>query len=122
MSFLFSLLVIALMIGALIDIITRDSSLVKFLPKLAWIIIVILLPLIGGLLWFGLGREYGESGIQMPRMRRAERPAASTDVQPQGDLTAPGWPVTAQDLADAGERGALQARSEIRAVPDTSPL
>ena len=61
MAFLFSLLVIALMIGALIDIITRDSSLVKFLPKLAWIIIVILLPLIGGLLWFGLGREYGES-------------------------------------------------------------
>ncbi len=44
MAFLFSLLVIALMIGALIDIITRDSSLVKFLPKLAWIIIVILLP------------------------------------------------------------------------------
>lgn len=82
MAFLFSLLVIALMIGALIDIITRDSSLVKFLPKLAWIIIVILLPLIGGLLWFGLGREYGESGIQMPRMRRAERPAAPTDVRP----------------------------------------
>ena len=43
---------------------------------------MILLPLIGGLLWFGLGREYGESGIQMPRMRRAERPAAPTDVRP----------------------------------------
>lgn len=82
MSFLFSLLVIALMIGALVDIITRDSSLVKYLPKLAWIVIVILLPLVGALLWFALGREYGESGIQIPRMRRAERPTAPTDVRP----------------------------------------
>lgn len=82
MSFLFSLLVIALMIGALIDIITRDSSLVKYLPKLAWIIIVILLPLIGALLWFGIGREYGEAGIRIPRMRRPERPPAHTDVRP----------------------------------------
>ncbi|PRA79087.1 PLD nuclease N-terminal domain-containing protein [Microbacterium sp. MYb66] len=82
MPFLFSLLVIALMIGALIDIITRDSALVKYLPKLAWIVIVILLPLIGSLLWFAIGREYGESGIQIPRMRRAERPAAQTDVRP----------------------------------------
>ncbi|MGH3689572.1 MAG: PLDc N-terminal domain-containing protein [Microbacterium sp.] len=82
MSFLFSLLVIALMIGALIDIITRDNSLVKYLPKLAWIIIVILLPLIGGLLWFTIGRDYGESGLSIPRMRRAERPTAPTDVRP----------------------------------------
>lgn len=75
MAFLFSILVIALMIGALIDIITRDDSQVKFLPKMVWIIIVILLPLIGGLLWFGLGRDYGESGIPIPRMRRAPRSA-----------------------------------------------
>ena len=82
MSFLFSLLVIALMIGALIDIITRDSSLVKHLPKFVWIIIVILLPLIGGILWFAIGREYGESGITIPRMRRPERTAPQTDVRP----------------------------------------
>jgi len=82
MPFLFSLLVIALMIGALIDIITRDSTLVKHLPKLAWIVIVILLPLVGSVLWFAIGREYGDSGIQIPRMRRAERPAAPTDVRP----------------------------------------
>ena len=82
MPFLFSLLVIALMIGALIDIITRDSALVKHLPKMVWIIIVILLPLIGSGLWFAIGREYGESGISMPRMRRAERPSGPVDVRP----------------------------------------
>lgn len=78
MPFLFSLLVIALMIGALIDIITRDDSQVKYLPKMVWIIIVILLPLIGSALWFAIGREYGEAGVPLPRMRRAERPSAPT--------------------------------------------
>ncbi|MFT4258571.1 PLD nuclease N-terminal domain-containing protein [Microbacterium sp.] len=72
MAFLFSLLVIALMIGALIDIITRDDSAVRFLPKMAWIIIVILLPFIGSVLWFGIGREYFGDGVRMPRPQRRE--------------------------------------------------
>lgn len=76
MPFLFSLLIIALMIGALVDIIRRDDAQVRFLPKMAWIIIVILLPLIGGLLWFAIGREYSEAGLRIPRMRPAARPAA----------------------------------------------
>jgi hypothetical protein len=75
MPILFTLLVIALMVGALIDIITRDDSQVKHLPKMVWIIIVILLPLIGSVLWFGLGREYAGSGVSMPRMQRARRQA-----------------------------------------------
>lgn len=85
MPFIFSLLIIALMIGALIDIITRDSSGVRFLPKMAWIILVILLPLIGSILWFALGREYGEAGISMPRMprpNREPRSAPRVDVVP----------------------------------------
>ena len=98
MSFLLSILVIALMIGALIDIITRDDSQVKFLPKMVWIIIVILLPLIGSLLWFGLGREYGSEGIAIPRMRRTPR-SAPADVRP-----APAPPrdmrTTEQQIAD----------------------
>ncbi|HZU93610.1 MAG TPA: PLDc N-terminal domain-containing protein [Microbacterium sp.] len=88
MQFVFYLLVIALMIGALIDIITRDDSQVRFLPKMAWIIIVILLPLIGSLLWFAIGREYAEAGIRLPRMTRREQhpsppaaPAAPVDTR-----------------------------------------
>lgn len=82
MPFLFSLLIIALMIGALIDIITRDDAQVKHLPKMVWIIIVILLPLIGSALWFAIGRDYGEAGVPIPRMRRAERPSPPTAVRP----------------------------------------
>lgn len=98
MPFLFSILVIALMIGALIDIITRDDSRVKFLPKMVWIIIVILLPLIGGLLWFGLGRDYGEDGIAIPRMRRAPR-SAPTDVR-QAPAPPRDTRTTEQQIAD----------------------
>ena len=98
MPFLFSLLVIALMVGALVDIIRRDDSQVRFLPKMAWIIIVILLPLIGSILWFAIGREYSEAGLRIPRMRPAARPTA-----PQPDLR-PTTPAdtrsTEQQIAD----------------------
>jgi len=77
-----SILIIALMIGALIDVITRDDSQVKYLPKMVWIIIVILIPLIGSILWFTLGREYADGGISMPRMpRRAPRPTTQAPAQ-----------------------------------------
>lgn len=81
---LISILIVALMIGALIDIITRDDSQVKYMPKMVWIIIAILLPLIGSILWFTLGREYGEGGISIPRMPRPAtraRPHAPTAEQ-----------------------------------------
>lgn len=100
MPFIFSLLVIALMIGALIDIITRDDSRVRFLPKMVWIIIVILLPLIGSILWFALGREHDSQGVSMPRMPRRERAARP----PSGPPPAPPAPVdtrsTEQQIAD----------------------
>ncbi|BDZ47960.1 hypothetical protein GCM10025867_02010 [Frondihabitans sucicola] len=47
-----------LVIAALIDIITRDDSRVQHLPKLVWVLLVVLLPLIGSILWFAVGREY----------------------------------------------------------------
>lgn len=96
-----SILVVALMIGALIDIITRDDSQVKYLPKMVWIIIAILLPLIGSVLWFTLGREYGGGGISMPRMpQRAARPR--TDTTPATQRWAPPAETrtTEQQIAD----------------------
>ncbi|WP_091226049.1 PLD nuclease N-terminal domain-containing protein [Microbacterium sp. 3J1] len=102
MPFLFSLLVIALMIGAMVDIIRREDSQVRFLPKLAWIIIVVLLPLIGSLLWFAIGREYSDAGLRIPRLPRM-RPAGRPSPQP-GPPPAPATPIdtrtTEQQIAD----------------------
>ena len=97
MPFLFSLLVIALMVGALIDIITREDSQVKYLPKMVWIILVILLPLIGGVLWFALGREYGDGGIRIPQMRRA---APTTRTAPAPPAPPADLRTTEQQIAD----------------------
>ena len=82
MAFVLSLLIFALTIGALIDIITRDDSQVKHLPKMVWLILVIVIPFIGSVLWFGLGREYGDGGVSIPRVqRRAPRATSQAPVQ-----------------------------------------
>ncbi|UYO96173.1 PLDc N-terminal domain-containing protein [Microbacterium sp. M28] len=100
MPFIFSLLVIALMIGALIDIITRDDSRVRFLPKMVWIIIVILLPLIGSILWFALGREYSSDGVSMPRIPRRARSAGPASAPPQAPPRPVDTRTTEQQIAD----------------------
>ncbi|BDZ37648.1 PLDc N-terminal domain-containing protein [Microbacterium suwonense] len=97
MGYLVSLLVVALMVFALVDIIRRDDSQVKYMPKLVWLLLVILLPFIGSVLWFGIGREYPEGGIRLERPARRE---AARPSQP----TAPTVPIdtrtTEQQIAD----------------------
>ncbi|GAB3634053.1 hypothetical protein GCM10027421_34060 [Microbacterium shaanxiense] len=123
-----SILIIALMIGALIDVITRDDSQVKYLPKMVWVIIVILLPLIGSALWFALGREYSGGGISMPRMpQRASRQSG------QATPPAPSWSppaetrTTEQQIADLDReiqewelRQQIEARKREHGEPDTA--
>ncbi|MDJ0335742.1 PLD nuclease N-terminal domain-containing protein [Salinibacterium sp. G-O1] len=52
---------LALMIFALVDVITADSWKFRYLDKVSWAFIVILLPLIGSILWFALGKQRSES-------------------------------------------------------------
>lgn len=66
---LLPLIMFAVFVFALVDIILRRDDQVKHLPKLAWVFVVILLPLIGAVLWFALGREYE----QAPAPRRTLR-------------------------------------------------
>lgn len=59
MAAVFPAIILLAMVFALIDIIMRNEWQVRHLPKFGWIILVILLPLIGTVLWFVIGREYG---------------------------------------------------------------
>ncbi|MFD5215876.1 PLDc N-terminal domain-containing protein [Microbacterium sp. NPDC058345] len=77
MGFLIWLVTLALTVFSLVDIIRRDDSQVKHMPKFVWLLLVVLLPLIGSVLWFAIGREYPENGIQLgraPRQRTAPSP------------------------------------------------
>nr|WP_206038349.1 PLDc N-terminal domain-containing protein [Rhodococcus sp. HNM0569] len=43
----------------LIDVVCADTYAVRHLPKVAWVFVVLLLPLVGSLLWIGIGRPEG---------------------------------------------------------------
>jgi len=113
MAILFSVLLLALTIGALIDIITRPDDQVRHLPKVFWIILVILLPLAGSIIWFLVGRDYGDAGVRIPRMRRdAPAPAAPAPPGPPVDTR-----TTEQQIADLDkeiEEWRLRAEIEKR--------
>lgn len=52
------LLTFALFVFSLVDVIRHDESSVRFLPKVAWVFVVILIPLLGSALWWVLGHAY----------------------------------------------------------------
>jgi hypothetical protein len=47
---------LVLWIYCIYDVITTDEAIIQHLPKVLWIIIVVLLSDLGSLLWLGLGR------------------------------------------------------------------
>ncbi|MDQ1129175.1 PLDc N-terminal domain-containing protein [Microbacterium sp. SORGH_AS_0888] len=66
MPVVLSLIVLVLMVVAIIDIITRDEGMVRYMPKVVWILLVVLLPFIGSVLWFVLGREWPARSVTRP--------------------------------------------------------
>lgn len=50
------LVAVALYISFVVDVVRTPGSLVRSLPKAVWLIVVVLVPLVGGLLWTLLGR------------------------------------------------------------------
>ena len=53
---------VVFLIFCLIDCIQTDTVLVRNLPKVAWIILIIILPLIGGVAWLVAGRPQRQPG------------------------------------------------------------
>ena len=68
----FSLILLLIWILALVDSIVADENRVRYLPKAAWVLIVVLLPLIGSAMWFAAGRPLRSGG---PVPRTIGRPA-----------------------------------------------
>ena len=66
-DFLPGLIELALLVFCLIDCIQTDSALVRNLPKIGWILIIILLPIVGGIAWLVAGRpQSGSAGAAVP--------------------------------------------------------
>jgi hypothetical protein len=106
MPLLISLATLAFSIVTLVDIITRENWQVKHLPKFAWIVIAILIPFIGGILWWTIGREYPQ---RIPRQTTTGYPAT-----PPAPLRPVDTRTTEQQLADLEREAELERlRAEI---------
>jgi len=58
---IFGLVLLALWIYCIFDVVTTDESLIRNLPKLLWLLIVVVLPDIGSIIWLVAGRPHGAS-------------------------------------------------------------
>lgn len=74
-----SVAILVATIVTLANIITSADWQVKHLPKVLWVVIVIFVPLIGMVLWWWVGRDYGDRSESIPfgdpRRSEAIRPA-----------------------------------------------
>lgn len=71
-----TIVLIAVYIYFIIDVLRTPSSLSRSLPRWAWLLVVVFLPIIGGVLWLAFGRVWPENGSRFGRRRR---PAAPDD-------------------------------------------
>ncbi|MFC7962833.1 PLDc N-terminal domain-containing protein [Rhodococcus sp. NPDC003994] len=101
------LLVMVLWVFCLIDVITADDTGVRHVPKMVWLLVVLFLPLLGSLLWLGVGRPIG-GGIWGGRDSTHRRPVsgfAEYDIRP-------GRAVASDPDADAEFLRQCRARAE----------
>ncbi|MFE4197222.1 PLD nuclease N-terminal domain-containing protein [Paenarthrobacter sp. NPDC056912] len=56
--------VLVVFVYALVDVIRTDKHQTRGISKTAWIVVMILLPLLGAVLWFIFGRPYGKPTSQ----------------------------------------------------------
>ncbi|PKZ62745.1 hypothetical protein CYJ73_25465 [Gordonia terrae] len=121
------LIYLVILVIALIDIITTDDAAVRGLPKFAWVVLVVMLPLIGALVWLAVGRPMGD---EQPRRQHSgaasefpeyDRPGRYIPQDPEADRE------FLQQLRDRAEQQRQTAREQQRAADrserpdDTSP-
>lgn len=68
------LLLLAVYIWFIIDVIRTPRTQTRSLPKWVWLLIVLLVPIIGGVLWFIWGRMRPAPGSRFGRRRGPRAP------------------------------------------------
>ncbi|MBT2502826.1 PLD nuclease N-terminal domain-containing protein [Curtobacterium sp. ISL-83] len=116
---------IVLLIFALIDILTKGADQVRGLPKVAWVFLVILVPVVGSIVWFAVGHDWSENnrnhGRYLEPNRHEDRyPTLDAARGAHGDKRITG---TEQELAELEREIAYWARwsSEGRASGPATP-
>ncbi|RJO78465.1 PLDc_N domain-containing protein [Nocardia panacis] len=80
------LITLALWVYCLIDIITCPDAGIRHLPKMGWLIVVILIPTVGALLWLFVGRPVREIAPRSnTRFTEYDRPGRHIAQNPDDD-------------------------------------
>lgn len=83
----FGLIVMIVWVACLVDVIRADEQEVRNLPKTLWLIVVIILPLVGSVLWLLVGRPDGGgwSRVQASAFPEYDRPGRQAGQQSETD-------------------------------------
>jgi hypothetical protein len=103
---------LALLIFCLVDVISIYDSRIKSLSKIAWVFIIILLPILGPILWLTLGRMRGGEDDTVNRISKSRAPKGPDD--------------DAEFLRNASRHEDQEARirqleAELKALNDDTP-
>ena len=85
----FAVLVFALGVYCLIDVIGRSDGEIRNLPKIAWIVLILLFPLVGSIAWIVAGRPQVAGGARheraVPQYPEYDRPGRAAATSPEDD-------------------------------------
>jgi hypothetical protein len=79
-----ALVALAVWIFCILDVITTPDGEARNLPKVVWLLIVIVLADIGSIAWLVAGRNWGRRSAA-PRYPGTDRPARSVPTNPDDD-------------------------------------
>ena len=109
------LAIVAVMAGAVFDCITTDDRAIRHFPKLVWLAAILLLPGVGGVLWFTSGRATAHG---IPEHIASGHPAGRGRIAPPPTVEVAGPRMLAPDddpefLAHLGELNRKARLSEF---------
>ena len=79
-----ALLSFALTVYCVIDAFQTDQAEIRTLPKVAWVLLVVLVPVLGPVAWLLLGRPTRRSTSRGPQRHRGDRWREQGDRRPRG--------------------------------------
>jgi hypothetical protein len=91
---------IILLVIALVDIIARTDDQIRHLPKIAWVLIVLFVPVVGSIVWFAIGHPWDAAPRNHGRYAEPRPERFSTLAEARTDHGDRRVTATEQELAD----------------------
>ena len=111
---------LVLLVYCLLDVIRTPEADCRNLPKVAWIGLVVVLPLAGGVAWLAAGRPAsGPRPVRDPRVPpEYDRPGRATAFSPDDDAA---FLASLRERAEEQRRKAAEEARRLRAAEDEPP-